>query len=131
MARPKEQKERQDVSTQARAQEGARSQAVQTTSGQGGGRPSQAGLARREQSPTSLSAGSPFAFMRRFSEEMDRLFEDFRLGRGWLVPSFGRESFPAGFGEFGRAAWSPQVEVFERGGKYVVRADLPASLRTT
>jgi len=125
MARQKEQKERQDVSARSRAHEGAQSQAVQTTGGQAGGQSSQTGLAPREQSPTSLSAGSPFAFMRRFSEEMDRLFEDFGFGRNWLAPSFGREFFPAGFGEFGRTAWSPQVEVFERGGKYIVRADLP------
>lgn len=125
MARQKEQKERQDASTQSREQERAQSQAVQTAAGQGGGRPSQTGLARREQSVPSLLTGSPFTFMRRFSEEMDRLFEDFGFGRGWLGPSFGRDFFPAGFGDFGQTAWSPQVEVFEREGQLVVRADLP------
>ncbi|HEX5043875.1 MAG TPA: Hsp20/alpha crystallin family protein [Candidatus Polarisedimenticolaceae bacterium] len=67
---------------------------------------------------------SPFSFMRRFSEEMDRLFEDFGFGRGWMSPSMGEMS-PSGFRELGRAAWTPQVEVFRRGDELVVRCDLP------
>ena len=35
-----------------------------------------------------MSSGSPFAFMRRFAEEMDHLFEDFGLESGWHMPSF-------------------------------------------
>ena len=121
MARQKEQKERQGAT-----QKETGSQAVQTRTAQGGDQSSQqTGLARREQAWPSLMAGSPFAFMRRFSEEMDRLFEDFGFGRGLAVPSFGRDLMPRGFGEFGQGAWSPQVEVFERGGQLVVRADLP------
>ena len=125
MARQKEQKEQQGT-TRTNAQQNAGSQAMQMQGPQGGDQPGQqTGLARREQSFPSSTAGSPFSFMRRFSEEMDRLFEDFGFGRGWLAPSFGRELFPAGSGEFGGATWSPQVEAFEREGKYVVRADLP------
>ena len=66
---------------------------------------------------------SPFAFMRRFNEEMDRLFQDFSFGRAFPGSSFGREM--GMFGEHGSSMWSPQVEVFERGGELVVRADLP------
>lgn len=79
------------------------------------------GIARREQS-ANLRAVSPFSLMRRFSEEMDRLFGDVGLGGG-LAAGFGRE--------FGRQAdlegsmWLPQVEAFERAGKLIVRADLP------
>jgi HSP20 family protein len=79
------------------------------------------GIARREQS-ASLRAVSPFSLMRRFGEEMDRLFGDFSFGGG-VASGFGRE--------FGRLAdlegsmWLPQVEAFERGGKLIVRADLP------
>src|SRR6185437_10660695 len=47
---------------------------------------------------------SPFALMRRFSDEMDRMFEGRR-------------------GEFAR--WSPAVDVSERDGKLEIRADLP------
>jgi len=60
---------------------------------------------------------SPFSFMRRFGEEMDRLFGDFGLGRGWIPPALG--------GELTAATWAPQVEMFERDGELVVRADLP------
>jgi HSP20 family protein len=69
-------------------------------------------LARRE--PFGLS---PFGFTRRFGEEMDRLFEDFGFGRGWLTPRLWR-------GLEGRE-WLPQVETFEREGQFVLRADLP------
>ncbi len=84
-------------------------------------RESGTGIARRE-SGSPISTINPFSFMRRFSEDMDRLFGDFGLGRG-LASGFGRE--------FGRltdlegSMWSPQVEAFERDGKLVVRADLP------
>ena len=81
---------------------------------------SRADISRSER---ALSTGSPFAFMRRFSEEMDRLFEDFGFGRGWLAPGFDRgldrlESLAEG-------AWAPQVEVIERDNRLIVRADLP------
>jgi len=73
----------------------------------------------------------PFAFMRRFTEEMDRLFEDFGLEAGWLMPRLltqgrkllGREA------EFAPAKWTPRIEVFEREGQFVVRADLPGMTR--
>jgi hypothetical protein len=35
---------------------------------------------RRESSTPTTPAPSPFALMRRFAEDMDRLFDDFRLG---------------------------------------------------
>ena len=86
-----------------------------------GNRESETGIARRERL-SDLGAVSPFSFMRRFSEEMERLFGDFGFGRG-LASEFGRE--------FGRLAdlegsmWLPPVEAFEREGKLIVRADLP------
>lgn len=62
-------------------------------------------------------AATPFTFMRRFSEEMDHLFEDFG-GRGWLTPMLDKAQLP-------QAPWSPQVEIFERDNELVLRADLP------
>src|SRR5262245_57041906 len=50
-------------------------------------------------------AFSPFSMMRRFATEMDRMFE------GWGVQ--GGEHF------------SPQIDIFERDGKLVIRADMP------
>ena len=67
--------------------------------------------------------GSPFTFMRRFSEEMDRLFEDFGFGRGWLAPGF--EGGLDRLRTLGGASWAPQVEVIEKDNQLIVRADLP------
>ena len=64
---------------------------------------------------------SPFGFMRRFSEEMDRLFQDFGFGHG--LPEVSSERELRMFG--GSSGWSPQIEVFERKGELCVRADLP------
>jgi HSP20 family protein len=82
------------------------------------------GLTRRG-GEESASAMSPFSFMRRFSEDMDRLFEEFGLGRIHSIPRFwstGGEIARAGFG---RGSWSPAIEMFERGDELVLRAELP------
>jgi len=125
MAKAKETQETKGQQQQGeRRKEGEQqsSQAVQTTGERGGGR--QTGIARRGQyAPSPWAGGSPFSFMRRFSEEMGRLFDDFGFGGGFLAPSFGREF--GGLGAAERGVWSPQVEVFERGGQLVMRADLP------
>lgn len=55
--------------------------------------------------------GSPFSLMRRLSEDMDRLFENFGFG--------------GGFAQDRRAAWSPRIEAYEQDGKLVVEAELP------
>lgn len=62
-------------------------------------------------------AATPFTFMRRFSEEMDRLFGDAGFGKDWLAPVLGRATE--------QGLWSPQVEVFERDQQLVMRVDLP------
>ncbi len=62
------------------------------------------------------SGHGPIALMRRLSEDMDRLFENFGFGRGLGVVAAEAE-----------AAWLPQVETFRRGDKLVVRADLPGA----
>jgi HSP20 family protein len=46
------------------------------------------------------------------------------LGSFRLSPMLRRDLWPR-VGEFGRAVWSPEVEVFERDGQFTVRADLP------
>lgn len=70
----------------------------------------------------SLWAENPFTFMRRFTGDMERFFEDFGSFR--LAPLLRRDLWPR-MGEFGRAVWTPEVEVIKRGGQLVVRADLP------
>jgi HSP20 family protein len=79
---------------------------------------------RREQSYPSRFGTSPFSYMRRFSEDMDRLFEDFGFGSRGLTSGFGR-GLMSDIGGFERGLWSPQIETFEREGQLVIRADLP------
>ncbi len=117
MARTEKQSERQGKKGKRQTQDERKSQSTLARRN----RESETGIARREQ-VSPVRTISPFSFMRRLNEEMDRLFGDFGFGRG-LASGFGRE--------FGRLAelegsmWSPQVEAFEREGKLIVRADLP------
>ena len=60
-------------------------------------------------SPQEFFNSNPFSLMRRMTEEMDRAFQGFGMQGG----------------ERGRAGWLPTIEVFERDGKYNVRAELP------
>ena len=81
---------------------------------------------------TSMSGddygGGPFSVMRRISDEMDRFFENFGMGRGF--PGFEQ----GGFGE-GQptqnvpSMWSPHIDVCERNGKLLIQADLPGIKR--
>jgi HSP20 family protein len=75
------------------------------------------GVARRE------PLGSPFRMLDRFAEEMDRVFDDFGFGRGWLAPRFGfagPRPLTRNVEEF-----LPDVEMLQRNNELVIRADLP------
>jgi len=74
------------------------------------------GVTRRREGQSLAPGLSPFSFVGRVMDEMDRLAEDFGLGRGLLAKV--DLNLP-------RAAWAPQVEMFERDGELVLRADLP------
>jgi HSP20 family protein len=126
---------------------------AQGTSGQGPGAPGQHGrgtgtstwqggqqsgaLARGgSQSMSPYSGGysgygsGPFSVMRRISDEMDRLFENFGFGRSLFPSESGQGSWDAGgFGESAPSMWSPHVEVCERNGKLLIQADLPGMKR--
>jgi HSP20 family protein len=70
----------------------------------------------------ALEAMSPFSFVRRFAEDMERFFDDFN---GYRFPSlFERESLPFRK-EFANVTWVPQIEVMQHNGDLRVRADLP------
>ena len=56
-------------------------------------------------------AADPFAFMRRITEELDRAFGP-REDLPWMPELYPR-------------MWAPQIEVFERNEKFIVRVDLP------
>jgi HSP20 family protein len=89
-----------------------RSGAVQSPQRQGG---REVGESRRGSWMPSQPRG-PFTFIRRIAEEMDRLFDD--LG----MPSPQGGYYGAGERETG---WEPHIEACARGGKFLVRADLP------
>jgi len=70
---------------------------------------------------------SPYEYERRFAEELDRFFEGFGIGSA-LLPRW-LSGFRRGFDARGTGlspeAWVPTVEVFQRGDRLVIRADLP------
>jgi HSP20 family protein len=62
-------------------------------------------------------SSGPFGLMRRFTNEMDRVFDRMFEGFG----SLGTERS----GLWASERFSPEVDIFERDGKLVIRADLP------
>lgn len=72
---------------------------------------------------------TPFALMRRMTEDMERFLDHFgfgRFGTGLLprLSAFDDDLWTLAAATE-TAAWLPQVEMFQRGDKLVVRADLP------
>jgi len=66
--------------------------------------------------------GNPFQMMRRFTKDMERLFENFG---GFNFPNFYEEDFAPFRMEFDRVAWTPQIEVLQNNGHFTVKTDLP------
>src|SRR5207245_3573687 len=83
---------------------------------QGGEQQAARGLQRRSQGlPFGLlgfGGVSPFSLMRRVLEDMDRMFEGLGSARLEGSTSFG-------------SIWSPAIDVIEREGRFLVRADVP------
>jgi HSP20 family protein len=71
---------------------------------------------------TTPETANPFQMMRRFSKNMDRLFEDFG---GFNFPTFFKTDFAPFRMEFDNVEWVPQIEVLQNNGQFMVRADLP------
>jgi HSP20 family protein len=68
--------------------------------------------------------GGPFDWMERMSDQMDRIFGDFGFGtprRSWLTRG--------AFGPGREGLWSPRVEAFQKGDRFIVRAELPGLKR--
>ena len=83
------------------------------------------GMARREGFP---GPGNPFRILERLAEDMDRIFDDFGLGRIPLASRLGRNwlSSPGrGPAITDWEQWTPDIDVFQRHDQFVVRADLP------
>jgi HSP20 family protein len=72
-------------------------------------------LQRRENAPASGRVG----LLERFSDEMDRIFDDFGFGRSWMSPRWSawRGTSPG--------MWSPAIEVHQQDHDLVIHADLP------
>jgi HSP20 family protein len=95
-------------------------QATQGMQRRGNGQ--QTGIARRgggmpslfNMDPFEMFRMSPFALMRRFMEDMEQQWGQLGMGHGGQ-----------GMATTGSAFFSPPVEIFEREGHLVVRADLP------
>src|SRR6267154_876529 len=85
------------------------SRTSQTRSKRGGR--SQTGVTRHERH----AAESPFATLRRFGEEIDRIFEDFGFGGVRLTPTVA--SGLDRLSSIGNEMWTPQVEIIERGNQ--------------
>jgi HSP20 family protein len=84
-------------------------------------------LAPRPSGGAMMGIEHPLAFMRGFAREMDHLFEDFGFESGWHMPRFlrrGRKLLRRG-AELAGLEWSPRVEILEREGQFVIRAELP------
>src|SRR5205085_741837 len=71
-------------------------------------------------------ANSPFELMRRFTEDVDRMFESFGFGRfgGMMQPS-AMQGRGSGTNAMSTMAWTPTVDIGTRGDDLVVSADLP------
>jgi HSP20 family protein len=112
--------EQQSAQQQGTGQQSTQGQSPQQMQRTGGGQ--RGGMSRRGQFAPSFGA-SPFTLMRALNDEMGRLFESFLTGSspGALTQSdLGR--MPA----LAQAAdWAPQIQVFERNNRLVIRADLP------
>src|SRR5262245_38227019 len=78
-------------------------------------------LTRRE--PTRL--GSPFSMLEHFADEMDRIFDDFGLGRSSTAFRPGHGFLRSAWERPSDWSWTPDVEVFHRNDELVIRADLP------
>jgi len=107
-------------SSETRQQSADQQAERQSVGEQQGGRQS-AGLQRRGMSaPVFGALGlSPFSLLRRMLEDMDRMFEGFGNVRGGTA---GLERGPAASLA---QVWSPAIDIVERDGRLVVRADLP------
>jgi len=100
-------------------------EAPKTKTGNGQGQEKETAL----QTPAEMQKvdASRFEIVRRFAEEMDRVFEDFGHETGWHLPRFlarGRKLLRHGVGTVA-TAWAPRIDVVEREGQFMVHAELP------
>lgn len=96
-------------------------------------RRAKAAPAMRAPAMEPLFGPTPFNMMRRFTDDMERMFDTFNAFG--LAPRFETDwfNFPRAMdlfelpkmAEMEKAAWWPEIEVFEKNGELKVHADLP------
>ena len=75
-----------------------------------------------ELAPKTAEMANPFQIMRRFTRDMERLFENFQ---GFGSPNFFMTDFTPFRIELENVEWVPQIEVLQKNGQFMARADLP------
>lgn len=65
---------------------------------------------------------NPFGMMRRFTEDLERMFDDFG---GLRFPNFFNQKLFPFAGEEKEFDWMPQIEMLQTNGDLVVKAELP------
>lgn len=78
---------------------------------------------RRSLQPRQRGGFGPFELMDRMTDEMDRAFDRVfgELGwprRSWLPRNLGSPAT-------GEGLWAPRIEAFQKGDRFIVRAELP------
>lgn len=96
--------QRPNESQEARTQDPQSGQIARRS--QGGGLTRSGRDSFTSMSPRDFFRASPFALMRRMTEDFDRMWNNFGAGQG-------------------EGTWSPAIEVAERDGNFVVHAELP------
>ena len=76
---------------------------------------------KMELAPKTPETGNPFGMMRRFTKDMERLFNDFEEFR---FSNFFKDFAPFRM-EFDTKKWAPEIEMLQNNGQLLVRADLP------
>jgi HSP20 family protein len=99
---------------------------------QGRAEANQQGMTRSERGTPEryrgLSSSSPFTMLRRLSDEMDRIFDDFFTRSFGDSPRAELERWPWSGNASARTFW-PELELSHRDGKLIVQADLPGLKR--
>lgn len=86
------------------------------------------GLVQRRLEPTALAptpffGPTPFNMMRRFMDDIDRLFEGFNGIQPFPFKTM--ESFLPEWSQIEKTMWSPQIEILKNDHTMTIRADLP------
>lgn len=65
----------------------------------------------------SSTWASPVSALQRFADQIDRMFDDFGLGRRWRNEPLWRET--------GADIWAPAIDVVQKNNELTIKVDLP------